>query len=86
MTPGTSTVDAACVYTAGVSGAFLVSALTANTLGSAYMTCTNPIEPCPYDASRSDSMAVYMACANDAACAALIPEDQTQAALDATTW
>ena len=79
-------VDAACVYTAPADGEEMMIALYANTLGSAYMTCTNPIEPCPYDASRSDSMAVYMACANDAACAALIPEDQTQAALDATTW
>ena len=79
-------VDAACVYTAPADGNEMMNALNANTLGNAYMTCSMPTEPCPYDASRSDSMAVYMACANDAACAALIPEDQTQAALDATTW
>ena len=81
VTPGTATVDAACVYTAPVDGGEMINALTANTLGNAYMTCANPTEPCPYDASRSDGMAVIMACVGDAACAALLPEDEPDQAL-----
>ena len=81
VTPGTATVDAACVYTAPADGDEMMNALNANTLGNAYMTCSMPTEPCPYDASRSDSMAVVMACYGDAACAALLPEDEPDQAL-----
>ena len=81
VTPGTATVDAACVYTAPADGDEMMNALNANTLGNAYMTCSMPTEPCPYDASRSDSMAVVMACVGDAACADVLPEDEPDQAL-----
>ena len=99
VTPGTATVDAACVYTAPVEGEEMMNALYANTLGNAFFSCQTPPTPCPRDASRADSSAVVMACAVDAACAAkeqlifaLIDASfdgspvQAQADLDASTW
>ena len=87
VTPGTATVDDACTYTAPVEGADMMTALNANTLGAAYMACANPVEPCPHDASRPDSMAVYRACSDDTACRAKMGQGSpTQASLDAGTW
>ena len=65
----------------------MMIAIYANTLGSAYMTCQ--AEPCPYDDTMSDAMAVGVACAGDADCAALldaIGDEPDQALLLSSGW